>query len=293
MMDEYAFHDEPSPHAPFIAFRYNHTIDPTRRQISVSARESAGQERTKVSGPDYSALTGLLRRVRPRRSEGRTMALEPSRRCLRSPWGVLTLLLLSGVAMMRNGFDGPLGPPQPVAAASVDAAHRDPAFGAVEAAAVRPLPFSPAARIRIDDIGVDAPVTQVGLGADHTIEPPSPHRAGTAGWYRGAVAPGQRGTAVIVGHVDNASGPAVFYGLGALRNGRHIEVVRRDGSTAVFEVYGVEVFAKKDFPGREVYGATGYPELRVITCGGSFTRRGGYQGNVVAFARLVAARPAH
>ena len=96
-----------------------------------------------------------------------------------------------------------------------------------------------------------------------------------------------RGTSVIVGHVDNMKGPAVFYGLGSLQKGNHIEVARFDGRTAVFEVYGVEVFDKATFPGTRVYGDTGQPELRVITCGGGFSRSRGYDGNVVAFARLV------
>ncbi|MFC8874714.1 class F sortase, partial [Streptomyces ardesiacus] len=39
-----------------------------------------------------------------------------------------------------------------------------------------------------------------------------------------------------------------------------------------------------------VYGSKGTPELRVITCGGGFTKQNGYDGNVVAFARLAEVR---
>jgi hypothetical protein len=46
----------------------------------------------------------------------------------------------------------------------------------------------------------------------------------------------------MVGHVDNAQGPAVFYGLGALKQGNKVEVLRKDGKLAVFEVYGIEVY---------------------------------------------------
>jgi hypothetical protein len=95
---------------------------------------------------------------------------------------------------------------------------------------------------------------------------------------------------VVVGHVDNEAGPAVFYGLGSLKRGAHVEVTRFDGRVAVFEVYGIEVFSKEDFPGVRVYGDTGHPELRVITCGGGYSKAHGYDGNVVAFARLVATR---
>lgn len=95
---------------------------------------------------------------------------------------------------------------------------------------------------------------------------------------------------MLVGHVDNLSGPAVFYGLGALTKGEHVEVTRYDGRVAVFEIYGVEVFSKADFPGPRVYGDTGYAELRVITCGGGYSKAGGYDGNVVVFARLTETR---
>ncbi|MGC4950201.1 class F sortase [Streptomyces sp. DT224] len=206
-----------------------------------------------------------------------------------SPWGALALAMLSGLALMRNGADLSPGPPQPVAAASVG--HRNDAPAApVAGPAVKPLPYAPVARVAIPSIQVDAPVIDVSLDADGWIETPPPEDPNLAGWYQNGIAPGQAGTSVIVGHVDNKAGPAVFYGLGSLEKGDHVEVDRSDGRVAVFEVYGVEVFAKNDFPGARVYGDTGQPELRVITCGGGYTKANGYDGNVVVFARLVDTR---
>ncbi|WP_030904347.1 class F sortase [Streptomyces sp. NRRL F-5126] len=206
----------------------------------------------------------------------------------RSPWGALALVMLTGVALMRNGVDTPSGPPQPAAAASLDALHRDPAADALPATPVKPLPYAPLARVRIPEIKVDTPVMDVGLDKDGWIEAPPPSDRNMAGWYQNGVSPGQSGTAVVVGHVDNETGPAVFYGLGALKRGEHIDAVRFDGRVAVFEIYDIEVFSKKNFPGVRVYADTGYPELRVLTCGGGYTKATGYQGNVVVFARLVA-----
>jgi hypothetical protein len=205
----------------------------------------------------------------------------------RSPWGVLALVLLTGAALMKNGVDVSLGPPQPAAAASLG---RPAGETFAPPAAPRSLPPGPPERIRIDSIGVDAPVMNVGLDPDGWIAAPPPENANIAGWYQNGVSPGQRGTAVLVGHVDNHSGPAVFYGLGSLEKGRRIEVPRLDGRTAVFEVYGVEVYDKENFPAARVYGDTGFPELRVITCGGAYSRAGGYDGNVVVFARMVSSR---
>jgi hypothetical protein len=52
----------------------------------------------------------------------------------------------------------------------------------------------------------------------------------------------------------------------------------------------VEVYDKKKFPDEKVYGSSDRPELRVITCGGGYTKRTGYQGNVVVFATLSAVK---
>lgn len=203
----------------------------------------------------------------------------------RAPWGVIALVLLTGLALVRNGsgeFD--VGPPQPASAAARDS--RLPG-SQVKAA---PLPYAVPDRVRIPSIQVDAPVMPVGLDADGWVGAPPPQDPNLAGWFTGAVSPGEKGTAVVVGHVDNQQGPAVFYGLGALKQGNRVEIARKDGKTAVFEVYGIEVFEKNNFPGDRVYGSKGTPELRVITCGGGFSKQNGYDGNVVAFARLVEVR---
>ncbi|MFI1395755.1 class F sortase [Streptomyces sp. NPDC020681] len=202
----------------------------------------------------------------------------------RSPWGVLALVMLTGIALMKNGVDVSLGPPQPAAAASLNRPNGETFAPLVPP---RSMTYAPAARVRIPAIKVDAPVMNVGVDQDGWIEAPPPQDPNIAGWYQNGIAPGQRGTAVIVGHVDNLSGPAVFYGLGSIEKGQHVEVERFDGKTAVFEVYGVEVFSKDNFPGARVYGDTGYPELRVITCGGGYSKATGYDGNVVVFARLL------
>ncbi|GAA2244346.1 class F sortase [Streptomyces amakusaensis] len=204
----------------------------------------------------------------------------------RSPWGVLALVMLTGIALMKDGVDVSLGPPQPAAAASLGRTA-----GETFAPLVPPksMDFAPAERIRVPALSIDAPIMDVGLDADGWIEAPPAKDPNIAGWYQNGISPGQRGTSVVVGHVDNRSGPAVFYGLGSVRRGDRIEVPRFDGSEAVFEVYGVEVFAKNDFPAAQVYGDTGHAELRVITCGGGYSKADGYEANVVVFARLVKA----
>ncbi|MCX4780528.1 class F sortase [Streptomyces sp. NBC_01264] len=208
----------------------------------------------------------------------------------RGGWGVVAVVALSGTFLLTNGLDLNGGPPQPAQAASLvsDPAHDEAARRLPPAP--QPLKYSPPTRIRIPAVQVDAPVTRVGLDAEGWVDAPPPQDRNLAGWYGGSPAPGTRGTAVIDGHVDNEQGPAVFYTLGSLERGRHIEVDRQDGRTAVFTVYGIEVVGKNDFPATRIYGPKGAPELRVITCGGGFSKRDGYDGNVVVFARLTEIR---
>jgi hypothetical protein len=200
---------------------------------------------------------------------------------------VTVFALCSGVWLLRDGAVSH-APPQPSAAqarAGVDGPAGEP-----ERAAAPALPPSPPDRIRIPAIGVDAPLTGLALTRTGSLGVPPAERADLAGWYEAGTTPGERGTAIVAGHVDNADGPAVFHRLGALRKGGTIEVDRRDGSVAVFTVDAVEVYAARDFPDERVYGAARRPELRVITCGGGWSRATGYQGNVVVFAHLTGSR---
>lgn len=171
-------------------------------------------------------------------------------------------------------------PPPPVPGA--------PPVAAVAAPAV--LPPSVPGRLRIPAIGVDAAMGSVGLNPDRTMEVPAPGPGwDVPSWYRYSVTPGERGPSVIVGHVDSrVTGPSVFFDLARLRPGDVVEVARADRSVARFAVTRTERFPKDAFPTDAVYSGTAGPELRLITCGGSFDRAvHSYRDNTVVFARLV------
>jgi sortase (surface protein transpeptidase) len=139
--------------------------------------------------------------------------------------------------------------------------------------------------VRIPAIGVDSVLVPLGLNADHTLEVPTDF--GVAGWYIHRPVPGEPGPSIIAGHVDSQTGPAVFFRLRELEPGATIEVERSDRSVAVFRVTERAQYDKDAFPTEKVYGPTSAPELRVITCGGSFdwdTHH--YDDNVVVFAQL-------
>jgi Sortase domain len=137
--------------------------------------------------------------------------------------------------------------------------------------------------IEIPAIGVRAPIVRLGLNRDRSLRVPADFA--DAGWWSGGPRPGEPGPAVIAGHVDSYTGPAVFYRIRDLRPHDTIVVRRRNGSRARFTVLGSEQYPKAHFPTARVYGATRRPTLRLITCGGRFDRSSGhYLDNTVVFA---------
>ena len=150
----------------------------------------------------------------------------------------------------------------------------------------RRLPPSPPVRVEIPSIGVSSPLVRLGLKRDRSMEVPGDFQV--AGWFTSGPQPGQLGPAVIAGHVDSRTGPAVFYRLRDLRPGDQIRVVRADHRVVRFEVDALASHPKQALPTEAVYGATTAPVLRLITCAGSFDRASGsYRDNLVVSATRV------
>ncbi|MEU6238378.1 class F sortase [Kitasatospora sp. NPDC047058] len=205
-----------------------------------------------------------------------------------------------GLLLIYNSVDpgapagsepGQAAPPAATAGASAAAAQA-PAKAAATPAAP-PLKRSSPTRLRIPQIGVDAPFTELTLNPAGQLNAPPPDDKNLVGWYRDGVSPGERGSAVVAGHVDTNKGAAVFLLLSLLMPGNKAEVQRADGTVAVFVVDSVETFAKDAFPDQKVYGKTPDAQLRLITCGGTYDKkRKDYLDNVVVFAHLESSHKA-
>jgi hypothetical protein len=203
------------------------------------------------------------------------------------PAAVAVLLALApGVALVA--CDGGAGhAPAWIAAPASAVASGQAGGGAADAALPTADPIAatgtaPPERVRIPDIGVDAPLEQLHLLSDGSLDPP---RAWTdAGWYADGTRPGDVGPAVIAGHIDSKTGPAVFYKLDKVRAGAMVEVFQ-DGRWLPFRVTSVGRYPKNAFPTAMVYGPTPDAQLRLITCGGTFDRaHSSYLDNTVVYA---------
>ncbi|MFD9246153.1 sortase domain-bontaining protein, partial [Streptomyces sp. NPDC059556] len=118
-----------------------------------------------------------------------------------------------------------------------------------------PLARSRPVRIAVPALFVEAPLTPLGLDARGRLGAPPLDRPMTAGWHKLGPSPGEAGTAVLVGHRDTLTGPAVFLNLKALRRGDSVKITRADRSTAVFTRGGGYTYAQDRLPGDKVYGS--------------------------------------
>ncbi len=143
-------------------------------------------------------------------------------------------------------------------------------------------------RLRIPKINIDTTfVTPLGLEASGEVAVPDSDTE--VGWYKNSPTPGELGPAVILGHVDSYTGPAVFFYLGQLKEGDDIFIDREDGSTAHFQVVSLERPKQSEFPTERVYGNIDHAGLRLITCTGIYVKgKQRYTNNLIVYARLVA-----
>ena len=230
---------------------------------------------TRVPDVLARAVDGGPVTVRPARVEGRHR--RPPRRGVTALRVVLAAVAVAAgtVAVVSGPGDEPAppvvaeAPPAPVVLTSP-----------VAAAVAAPV------QVTIPAIDLDTDLVGIGVDAAGALVPPADY--GQAGWFSAGPAPGDVGPAVLAGHVDDKSGPAVFFRLEELVPGDQVVVTRSDGQQVTFGVTQVAAYPKTAFPTTEVYGPTTGAELRLITCGGTFDRsRRSYTDNVVVYASAI------
>jgi hypothetical protein len=166
--------------------------------------------------------------------------------------------------------------------------------------AAGPVPLSPSVveksvpvvsvpvAVRIPKIGAESSLVQLGLNPDGSVQVPPVSDPMQAGWCAGGATPGEIGPAVLLGHVDGDRQEGIFFRLHELAPGDDVFVTRKDGVVLRFTVTATNEVAKDAFPTEAVYGTTPGPELRLITCGGSFDAAAhSYVDNIVVYATLA------
>ncbi|MFF8845390.1 class F sortase [Streptomyces sp. NPDC015127] len=208
-------------------------------------------------------------------------------RALLWPAGAVVL----GFLLVFNSFDTTTdAKPAALPVVSAPAVVDTPSASATEQRGSALPPAEPK-RLKIPEIAVDAPFTGLSLDASGQLEAPPPNNSNLVGWFQEGVTPGEPGTAIVAGHVDTKTGPAVFMQLSELKKGSKVDISREDGTVATFVVDSVESFEKAKFPNKRVYADTPDPQLRLITCAGEYDKKAqDYTENLVAFAHLEAVK---
>lgn len=141
--------------------------------------------------------------------------------------------------------------------------------------------------IRISKIKVDAPVESVGLDAKKAMDVPK--NSDNAGWYNLGVKPGEKGNAVLDGHLDKSSGaPAIFWDVAKLEIGEKIIIEDENGKSTTFSVVKNTKYPYDNFPLQEVFGPTEKRMLNLISCNGVWnSKTHNYSQRTVVYAEMI------
>jgi LPXTG-site transpeptidase (sortase) family protein len=126
-------------------------------------------------------------------------------------------------------------------------------------------------RLQIPAIGLDTTVEKVGVLANGQMGVPKSYD--TVGWFEPGYALGQAGNAVLAGHLDHYTGPAIFFNLKKLKPGDRVIVSDQQGKTLTFVVTRVENYKTEQSPIEQIFGPSTKPHLNLITCAGTFNKK--------------------
>src|SRR5262249_2969166 len=116
-----------------------------------------------------------------------------------------------------------------------------------------------------------------------------PNNFSDVGWYKYGAVPGEDGSAVIAGHVDNALAlPGVFKYLENIQPGADVYVIQKNGDTLHFVVDSSETYAANDAPSGRLFDNGNGARLNLITCEGPWVQsQHQYDHRLVVYTHLV------
>lgn len=126
-------------------------------------------------------------------------------------------------------------------------------------------------RLEIPAIGVNSVVEPVGVLSSGDLETPPARPWIDVGWFASGPVPGEKGSAVIDGHLDRPGGyPAVFWSLRNIHVSDEVIVVNAQGKTAHFRVTRIAFYPPQAAPLQEIFGNDSGTYLNLITCAGDW-----------------------
>lgn len=127
--------------------------------------------------------------------------------------------------------------------------------------------------ITISKIQVSARIKRI--VAQSSGELSAPRNIYDAGWYDGSVKPGEKGTALLVGHVFGASQPGIFYRLNNLTQNDIIEIEMGDGRKLTFKVVSIEYVSHENVDLEKALASSdpSRPTLNLLTYSGRYDVR--------------------
>lgn len=163
------------------------------------------------------------------------------------------------------------------------------AFQAVETAEEREWTPELPVRLMIPAIDVDAKIQYVGIDPGGTGEMEVPSNFTDVGWYEAGVLPGERGSAVMAGHLNGKQVPeAVFYDLHTLEIGDEVIVMSAGRERDIFKVVKVVTYAHTDSAVDVFTSTDGTKRLNLITCSGDWlSDENQYNKRTVVFTELL------
>ncbi|MDO8468218.1 MAG: class F sortase [Candidatus Peribacter sp.] len=141
----------------------------------------------------------------------------------------------------------------------------------------------PPVRLKIPRINVDAVIEPVGLTSTGVMDVPS--NPDNVGWYDLGSKPGEKGSAVLAGHLDWYGGKtAVFQHLDKLRKGDVLSVETNKGKTLPFIVREIRTFQPNEYA-PDLFQKNDGRYLNLVTCSGTWdAARKNYSERLVVFA---------
>jgi LPXTG-site transpeptidase (sortase) family protein len=142
-------------------------------------------------------------------------------------------------------------------------------------------------RLVIPSIKVSAPIEYVGIAKSGNMAVPFSYK--NVGWYRYGPKPGEQGSAVIAGHLDNGiAQPAVFNELGRLKRGDEVYIETKNGEEIGFEVVEVRSYHYENIPKELLFNRNDTAYLNLITCAGEWlSQKSTYEERLVVFTERI------